>query len=143
MGGADERVFEYGAIVVENVDACAPDAARDAVLFALLERGGAVLLTGRRAPSQWSAAVPDLASRYRALLAFALWEPDDALLAALARKLFADRQLPVPDAVIEQMVRSLERSPAAVRDFVARADTKALAEKRPVTVALVRELLQG
>ena len=38
-----------------------------------------------------------------ALLAFPLWAPDDELLAAIARKLFNDRQLAVPDAVIERM----------------------------------------
>jgi hypothetical protein len=47
----------------------------------------------------------------------------------------------VPDAVIAQMIVSLERSPAAIRDLVARADAQALAEKRPVTTALIRELL--
>jgi chromosomal replication initiation ATPase DnaA len=141
----DQSLLEQDlpAIAVENVDASPPRAARDAVLFALLERGGAVLLTARERPSQWSAAVPDLASRYRAMLAFQLWEPDDALLAALASKLFADRQLTVPDGVIGQMVRSLERTPGAVREFVARADAKALAEKRSITVALVRDLLQS
>jgi chromosomal replication initiation ATPase DnaA len=134
---------EPAAVVVENIDATDADASRDTVLFALLERGGAVLLTGRVPPSQWQAAFPDLTSRYRALLSFALWEPDDALLGALARKLFADRQVNVPDAVIAQMVRSIERSPAAVHAFVARADARALAEKRPITVALVREILPG
>jgi hypothetical protein len=39
------------------------------------------------------------------------------------------------------MVLSLERSPSAIRDFVAHADATALAEKRPVTVGLIRELL--
>jgi chromosomal replication initiation ATPase DnaA len=63
------------------------------------------------------------------------------LLAALARKLFADRQLQVPEAVIAQMIVSLERSPAAIRDFVSRADARALAEKRAVTTALIRDLL--
>lgn len=139
----DDDALGFAAIVVENMGVTRPDAARDAVIFALLERGAIVLLTGREAPSQWSATIPDLVSRYRALLTFQLWETDDALLAALARKLFGDKQLAVPDAVIEQMVRSLERSPEAVRDFVARADAKAFAEKRPVTVALVRELLQS
>jgi chromosomal replication initiation ATPase DnaA len=130
-------------LVVENVDTGAPDAARDAVLFALIERGGAMLLTGREPPSQWQATMPDLISRYRALVSFALWAPDDALLGAMARKLFADNQLTVPDAVIDYMIRSIERSPAAVRDFVARADARALVEKRPVTVALAREILAG
>ena len=86
--------------------------------------------------------MPDLESRYRSLLAFALWQPDDALLEALARKLFADRQLNAPDAVIAEMLNSLERAPGAVRDFVARADAKALAERRPVNLALVRDLLR-
>jgi hypothetical protein len=39
------------------------------------------------------------------------------------------------------MIVSLERSPSAIRDFVARADARALAEKRAVTTALIRELL--
>jgi hypothetical protein len=38
-------------------------------------------------------------------------------------------------------LRALERSPAAVREFVARADAKALAEGRSINSALVRELL--
>ncbi len=128
-------------LAIENLDAAAPDAAREAVLFALFERGAPLLLTGREPPSVWPVQMPDLASRYRALLAFALWTPDDALLGALARKLFADRQLTVPDAVIEQMIRALERAPGAIRDFVARADAEALARHRPITTALVRELL--
>ena len=60
---------------------------------------------------------------------------------ALAAKLFADRQLVVPDAVIAHMIRSLERSPGAIRDFVARADLRALAEKRPVNLQLIRALM--
>jgi hypothetical protein len=38
-------------------------------------------------------------------------------------------------------LRSLERSPAAVREFVAHADAKALAQGRSINSALVRELL--
>jgi len=135
----DAILSDGGAIAVENAGVLDDGAER--ALFALLERGAPLLLTGREAPSQWSARLPDLVSRYRALLAFGLWAPDDALLEALARKLFQDRQLQVPDSVIAQMLRSLERSPAAIRDFVARADEKALAEKRPITVSLIRGLL--
>ena len=131
------------AVVIENVDAQPSDSTRDAVLFALFERGSTILLTGRSEPSQWQASIPDLISRYRAILSFALWAPDDALLEAIARKLFADKQVTVPDAVIAQMVCSLERSPDAIHHFVARADAKALAEKRPITTALIREILQG
>jgi len=129
------------AIAVEDVDTALPSELRDRALFALFERGTPFLLTAREAPKGWTTVLPDLSSRFAALLAFPIWAPDDALLANIARKLFADRQLVVPEAVISQMILSLERSPAAIRDFVARADARALAEKRPVTTALIRDLL--
>jgi chromosomal replication initiation ATPase DnaA len=139
----DDTTLQCAAtmLVVEDVDARAPDSARDVLLFALIERSSAVLLTGREPPSQWQTTMPDLASRYRAMVSFALWAPDDALLGAMAKKLFADKQVSVPDSAIDYMIRSLERSPGAIRDFVARTDAKALAEKRPVTVVLMREIL--
>lgn len=125
------------AVAVENV---APGLDEDA-LFALFQHPGPLLLTAKEPPKAWPAALPDLKSRFSALLAFPLWAPDDALLAGLARKLFTDRQLTVPDPVIMRILNAVERSPAAVRDFVARLDARALAEKRPVTVTLVSSLL--
>ncbi len=62
-------------------------------------------------------------------------------LAALARKLFSDRQLFVPDAIVEGMLRRLSRTPAAIRDFVEQLDAAALASARPVSLALVRNLI--
>jgi chromosomal replication initiation ATPase DnaA len=112
-------------------------------LFALLERGTPLLLTAQIPPAAWPVALPDLKSRANALLAFALWAPDDALLMALAVKLFADRQVQVPESVVAHMIRGLERSPAAIRDFVARADAAALAQKRPITLSLIKDLLAG
>ncbi len=145
LDAADLEGAEPGRpLVVEDVDLAPASSARDHALFALLEGAGAdapLLLTGREPPALWPVAVPDLSSRFAALLAFSLWAPDEALLAQLARKLFTDRQLAVPDPVIARMIRSLERSPAAIRDFVAKADEKALAEKRAVNLSLVRELI--
>ena len=132
-----------GPLVVENVDAGVPEAP----LFALLERGAPLLLTAQLPPSEWPQAfhlsLPDLISRVRALLAFPLWAPDDALLMGLAVKLFADRQLAVPENVVAHMIRSLERSPEAIRDFIARADAAALAAKRPINTSLINDLLDG
>jgi chromosomal replication initiation ATPase DnaA len=134
-----DDVFAPGqAVAIENVDAGGAD---ERALFALFQHHGPLLFTGREPPAAWKVALPDLVSRFGSLLAFPLWRPDDALLAALTRKLFTDRQLAVPDSVVMRILRSVERSPAAVRDFVARADGRALAEKRPVTMALVADLL--
>jgi chromosomal replication initiation ATPase DnaA len=142
LGGIDPAGLA-GPMAVEDIDRTEPTLARDRVLFALIEAGQPLLLTGHTPPSSWPVALPDLASRFAALLAFPLWEPDETLLAALARKLFMDRQLSVPDSVIQRMIRSLERSPASIRDFVAMADEKALAENRPVNLSLVRELVMA
>jgi len=61
------------------------------------ERRGAMLLTAREPPARWAGLLPDLRSRLAAAPAVAggVAEPDDALLAALLGKLFADRQLAV------------------------------------------------
>lgn len=133
-------------LVIEDVDSSLPNPARDAAIFDLLEAATAampVLLTGRVEPSQWPTVLPDLCPRFSALVAFSLWAPDDELLRKLTHKLFEDRQLAVPSATVEQIVRTVERSPAAVRTFVARVDAKALAENRTISAALVREILAG
>ena len=130
----------FGPAVVENIDS-APTFAHETALFAMLEQGAPLLLTGRAAPSLWPVSLPDLASRFQALLAFELGASDEALLMALAVKLFADRQIVVPEAVVTHLVRTLERSPAALRDFIQRADAQALAEKKPVNLQLIRGLM--
>jgi hypothetical protein len=45
--------------------------------------------------------------------------------------------------VVRRIVTHVERTPQAVAAFVARADKKALAEKRPVTDRLVVELIEA
>ena len=129
-----------GPAVVENCDSVS-DAAHEPALFAMLERGTPLLLTGRDAPTSWPVALPDLASRFRALVAFGLGSADEALLMALAVKLFADRQVQVPEAVVTELVQQLERSPAALRDFIARADATALSRQKPINLQLIRGLM--
>jgi chromosomal replication initiation ATPase DnaA len=65
------------------------------------------------------------------------------MIEAVLVKLFADRQLAVAPEVIAYLVRHMDRSFAALRSLVARADALALAEKRPVTVPLVKSLLEN
>ncbi len=129
-----------GAVAVEDLDA-APGTGHERALFSLFERGTPLLLTGRTSPRGWRVELPDLASRYGAAISFDLGAPDDALLAGLAAKLFADRQLQVPEAVIRLMIERLARSPEAIRDFVAAADARALSEKRPINQGLIRDML--
>jgi chromosomal replication initiation ATPase DnaA len=130
-----------GAAVVEDCDS--PRALdHQSALFAMLEARTPLLLTGRATPSAWPVALPDLTSRFRSLVSFELGEPDETLLTALAVKLFADRQLLVPEAVVTKLIHGLERSPAAIRDFIAKADREALSRQKPVNVQLIWELIE-
>jgi chromosomal replication initiation ATPase DnaA len=105
------------------------------------ETGAALLLVARSAPSAWPIALPDLASRLRAAPAIGVAPPDDALLSAVLVKHFADRQLRVQPAVIAYLVRRMERSFAAAAFLSARLDQLALAEGRPIGLALARRVL--
>jgi chromosomal replication initiation ATPase DnaA len=129
--------------VIEDIDDAGPDQTRDRALLALFECPGAwLLLTARNPPAEWQSTIGDLKSRFQSLIAFAVWAPDDALLSGLVIKHLADRQLGAPAAVVERIVTQIERTPEAIAGFIARADRKALAEKRAVTERLVLELLE-
>lgn len=130
--------------VIEDIDSAEPTDERDSALFAAMQRAGPdapLLLTGLEPPPRWPCTLPDLTSRFSAVLAVEVGVPDETVLEGLAQKLFADRQLPVPDDVIAHMLMVLERTPEAIRAFVAEADAAALAEARPFNIFLVRRLL--
>ena len=105
------------------------------------ERNGHLLLTALSPPARWPITLPDLVSRLRVAPAVAIGLPDDALLAALMLKLFADRQIAVAPEVPAYVVPRIERTFEAVARLVERLDRAALARGRPVTVPLVRTVL--
>jgi chromosomal replication initiation ATPase DnaA len=128
-----------GALVIED------DGERDeAALFHLLnlarEENAFVLLTARTPPASWLVALPDLASRLRALPVVTLAAPDDAMLRAVLVKLFADRQLAVGDDLIDYLANRIERSFAAAGRAVLDLDREALRQMRPVSRTLAAEI---
>ncbi len=109
---------------------------------ACVEVGGNLLLTSQQGPGIWRPALADLGSRLRALSAVAIGPPDDALLAAVLVKLFADRQLRVGPGVITYLVNRIERSLAAAATIVAALDEAALGRRGGVTVRLADRVLR-
>jgi chromosomal replication initiation ATPase DnaA len=129
-------------LVIEDLDREPPDAAREHQLIELLDHPRrTVLFTGSSPPQEWPCVTGDWKSRAASLLAFGIDAPDDGFLSALARNLFAARQLTVPPQVAELIVTRLERTPDAIAGFVAAADQKAFCAKRPVSLRLVLEML--
>jgi len=130
-----------GALVIEDAPARLDERALFHLLNLMRQQEAYVLITARRSPASWSAALPDLASRLRAVPVVELSAPDDALLRALLIKLFADRQLAVDESLIGYLATHIERSFAGARAAVEELDREALRQKRPVTRALAAELL--
>ena len=105
------------------------------------ESGAAVILTAREAPARWPLVLNDLASRLKALSAVPMHAPDDALLAAILVKLFADRQVRVSEELVQFMLSRFDRSVDVLRGAVERLDQAALAAGRRITIPFIREVL--
>jgi chromosomal replication initiation ATPase DnaA len=135
--------FATGALVVDDLEAGRFD---EAALFHLInlarEERAFVLITARESAGAWPIAIRDLASRLRTLPVVEVSAPDDALLRALAVKLFADRQLAVEESLIAFLAARIERTFEGVHLAVDRLDREALRRQRPVTRALAAELFR-
>ncbi|MEE2524791.1 hypothetical protein V0U79_00300 [Hyphobacterium sp. HN65] len=139
-----ERLPDGRPVIVEDADARADRTA----LFHLMNRAlnealPALLLTGREAPSRWDTDIPDLKSRLLAVSTAELEEPDDVLLVRLLKKLFADRQSPLVDGLIEYLLPRMERSVEGARRLVEALDREALARRTPINRGVARRVLGG
>jgi chromosomal replication initiation ATPase DnaA len=131
--------------VIDPVDPWIGDRDAETTLFHLFnlarEQKKTMLLTMRAAPVHLEFSLADLSSRLRGAPAAPIQPPDEMLLGAVLVKMFADRQLALAPDVLNYILPRMERSFAAARDLVERADRLALAEKRAVSVPLVRQVL--
>ncbi len=146
MTQSAESLFDLGmAFVIDGLDPWLGERAAEVTLFHLYnmlkERGGSLMVTMRMAANQADFIVPDLASRFRAAPAVSIHPPDDLLLASVLIKLLSDRQLTASNDVIAYLLPRMERSFSAARDIVDYADRLALAEKKPISVPLMRKVL--
>ncbi len=146
--------LEQAAAIAEANKAALIDDAEQAVhtqaaelallqLYNLLRQaGGHVLMTAATPPRDWNLRLPDLISRLKTAVVATIAPPDDVLLAAIAVKLFADRQITVGEDVIALLLTRGERSFDGLARAVERLDQAALATRRPITAALARTILQ-
>jgi len=138
-------LLAQGSVAVENADLMAGSAAAEAALFHIYnlaaEGKAALLVTARGPVPGWGLGLPDLQSRMQSMAQLALCPPDDALLAAVLVKHFADRQLPVSSGLVHFLLARMERSFAGARALVAALDREALASGKPVTQTLAKRIL--
>lgn len=141
-----EQIAEAGAFLLfDGLDPWLGEREAETTLFHLYnifkEEQRSFMITMRMAPAQVEFAIPDLASRFRAAPVANIHAPDDMLLASILIKNFSDRQLKIGNDVIKYTLPRMERSFQAATDVVALADRMALAEKRGISIPLMRKVL--
>jgi chromosomal replication initiation ATPase DnaA len=138
-----DELLKSGALAIDDAPGEVLD---ERALFHLLnlarQTGSHVLLASMTDPAHWPVALPDLASRLKALAVTRLDPPDDVLLRGVLVKLFADRQLGVEESIVSYLMLRMPRSLEAARALVAEIDRLALIEKAPVTRGLAARVLQ-
>ncbi len=142
---ADQIAGAGETLILDGIDPWLSDREAETTLFHLYnifkEEQRTFLVTMRMAPSHADFVIADLASRMRAAPVASIHAPDDILLASVLIKLFSDRQLSVGNEVIKYILPRMERSFAAARDIVSRADKVALSQKRGISVPLLRQVM--
>jgi DnaA regulatory inactivator Hda len=133
-------------VVVDGLETILSDRAAEEHLFHLhnhlIERGGRLLLTSRADPAQLNLTLPDLHSRLSATPQIRIDAPDDALLAAVLVKQFADRQVAIAPAVVTWLLARMPRDLATLTELVVEMDRRALAAKSAITRKLAADVLQ-
>jgi chromosomal replication initiation ATPase DnaA len=135
------RLPESGGVALDDADTIMTEPLLLHLLNTARDRGLRLLLSGQTAPARWPISLADLSSRLRAITAVEIRQPNEALLAALLMRLLADRQLVMPQAVQDWLLRHLPRSPEALREAVARLDRASLACGSGITRSLAAEVL--
>lgn len=138
-----EAAGAAGAAVIDDAEAGLDQEGLLHLYNFLAEQSGHLLLTSQRPPARWNLDLADLRSRLNAAPAVEIGRPEDGLISAVLVKLFSDRQLRVEPAVVDYMVARMERSLDAARRLVAAIDGVALAEKRDITVPLIRRVMES
>ncbi|WP_409561187.1 DnaA/Hda family protein [Hyphomicrobium sp. B1] len=137
------KVAAAGAVLIEDIQNAADEAALFHLLNLVREQRLQILLTTDTAPGDLSITLPDFRSRLKALPLATIDPPDDALLRAVLVKLFADRQLSVEPQLVDYVLVRMERSMLAAERFVSAADRRALALQRRLTRAIAAATLDA
>ena len=136
-----ERMGQASSAVIDISEEIGHEEALLHLYNIVAERGGSVLILSRIAPTRLPLRLPDLASRLATLPVALLREPDDALLAGVLAKHFADRQLNVREEVLTFLINRMPRSFEAAKRLAERIDLLALEEKKAVSLAHARQAI--
>lgn len=111
----------HGGLAIDDAESCSEETLLH-VLNAAHAQKWFVLLAARQPPSRWTIRLPDLASRLRGIQVAQIGPAEETLLRMVLDKLLSERQLTIPVPVREWFLLNLPRSPAALREAIARLE---------------------
>ncbi len=103
--------------------------------------GPYLLIVADTPPGDWQIALPDLASRLRAVPVLRIGDPDDRLASELIAALLAQRGLMIGEDVAAYITRRIARSHGAILAAATVLDQAALARGQPVGKRLAADAL--
>lgn len=144
--GAGERlpVEAPRALAVDDVDRLGPgpQGAFFTLYNAIREKRGIVLAAGESPPARLSLR-PDLVTRLGWGLVYQVHGLDDPEKIAALKGHAAARAFNLPDGVAEYLLRHFPRDLASLMSMLDALDRHSLETRRPITLALLRELVQS
>lgn len=133
-----------GAVAVDDVGAL--DEAAQVAFFnlynVLRERGGIVVAAGDAPPTRLNLR-PDLFSRLAWGLVYQLHALSDEEKVAALKRHAAERAFDLPDGVADYLLRHVRRDLTSLLATLDALDRHSLEVKRPITLPLLRDLLQS
>jgi DnaA family protein len=147
VGGPNvlEGVAEFGLVAIDDLDGWLGERRWEEALLAvyqrLFHRGGNLLLASVHRPLEVNMGLADLASRLRAAAVYAIRPLDDVDRAHAIERLAEQRGIELGDEVVNFILR---RAPRRMDELIAtfdRLDRSALAQQRPLTIPLAKEVL--
>lgn len=138
-----ELTGEARNVVIDDADRGCHEIALFHMINHLALNQGSLLITSIDPPTMWDISIPDLASRLSKVLSVRVDPADEDTLSMLLVKQLADRGLEIAPVMQTYILRRIERTPMMIRSLVDRIDSMSLAQKRPVSIPMIRDILES
>lgn len=135
-----DYIDEDKPILLENIDAITDENKLFYIINHCMQSRIPLLMTAGSLPIF---KLRDLGSRIHAIHKEIIKNPDDELFTILINKYFAQRQLKIPQDVMDFILSRVERSYGAIKSFVRSVDNASLSAKRKITIPLIKEVLEA
>ncbi len=109
----------------------------------LRDNGHSMIIAGNASPANIDLSIEDLRSRLNWGLVFQLDIPSDEQKIVILKQLAKKSGFEFPDEVAQYLIQRVERDLHSLVKILNRIDEYSLAEKRKITVPLVRKMLES